>query len=157
MKKTPKDEAVVSVLNDVLTAELTAINQYFIHSELCHHWGYLRLHKEVRKQSIDEMKHAEKVMERILYLDGIPNMQRLGKVCVGETVKEQFEVDIALEREAVARLENGIRQCTERGDHGSRILLEEILTSEEEHVEWLDTQLGLLEQVGEQNYLAMQI
>lgn len=157
MKTKPKDEHVVNVLNDVLTAELTAINQYFIHAELCQHWGYERLYKKVRHESIDEMKHAEKVMERILFLDGMPNMQRLNKVSVGETVKEQFELDYALEKEAVARLTNGIKICGERSDHGSRMLLEEILTGEEEHMDWLESQLDLLEQVGEQNYLAEQI
>lgn len=157
MKKTPNDDVVTGILNDVLTAELTAINQYFIHSEICDHWGYQRLHQEERKQSIDEMKHAEKLMERILYLGGLPNVQRLGKIAVGETVKEQLQVDLKLEQEAVARLHNGIKVCGEHGDHGSRMLLEEILQSEEEHVDWLDSQLELLAQTGEQNYLAMQI
>lgn len=157
MKRTPRDADIITVLNDVLTAELTAINQYFIHAELCQHWGYTRLYKEVRKQSIGEMKHAEEVMERILFLDGIPNMQRLGKVNVGETVKEQFELDVKLEQEAVSRLNNGIKVCTDKGDNGTRLLLEEILESEEEHVDWLESQLDLIEQVGEQNYMAQQI
>ena len=157
MKNKPKDDVVISILNDVLTNELTSINQYFIHAELCQHWGFQRLYKFVRAQSIDEMKHAEKVMERILYLDGVPNMQRLGKVNVGETVKEQFLLDQKLEAEAVVRLTDGIKQCSERGDHGSRMLLEEILQSEEEHLDWLDAQLDLIEQTGEQNYLAAQI
>lgn len=157
MKKKSQNDPIISVLNDVLTAELTAINQYFLHAELCHHWGYESLYKTVRASSIDEMKHAESVMERILYLDGLPNMQRLGKVTVGETVKEQFEVDMALEQEAVERLNNGIKTCTEANDHGSRMLLESILKSEEEHIDWLDAQLELIKQVGEQNYLAEQI
>src|ERR1700722_8041214 len=101
MAKKSQTDPVITVLNDVLTAELTAINQYFLHAELCQHWGYTYLYKIVRSSSIDEMKHAEKVMERILYLDGLPNMQRLGKVSVGESVKEQFEVDMKLEVEAV--------------------------------------------------------
>lgn len=157
MKTKAKDPAVVEVLNDVLTAELTAINQYFIHAELCQHWGYARLYKLIRKQSIDEMKHAEAVLERILYLDGVPNMQRLGKVNVGETVKEQFTLDRELEREAVTRLTHGIKLLGEHADHGSRMLLETILASEEEHLDWLDAQLDLMDQVGEPNYLAAQI
>lgn len=157
MKNKVKDPAVLEILNDVLTAELTAINQYFIHAELCQHWGFERLYKYIRKQSIDEMKHAELVMERILYLDGIPNMQRLGKVSVGESVKEMFTVDRKLEREAVTRLANGIKLLADNEDHGSRMLLETILTSEEEHLDWLDSQLDLIELVGEQNYLAQQI
>jgi bacterioferritin len=157
MKTKPKDDVVISILNEVLTAELTAINQYFIHSELCAHWGYAHLHKEVRKQSIHEMKHAEKVMERILYLDGLPNMQRLGKVNIGESVKEQFEVDLKLEQEAIVRLTDGIKICTERADYGSRLLLEEILISEEEHVDWIHAQMTAIEQTGYENFLSTQI
>ena len=157
MKRTPKDIDIINVLNDVLTAELTAINQYFIHAELCQHWGYMRLYALVRKESIGEMKHAEEVMERILFLDGIPNMQRLGKVNVGETVKEQFELDLKLEQEAISRLANGIKVCADKSDNGTRMLLEEILEGEEEHIDWLEAQLDLIDQVGEQNYLAQQI
>jgi len=150
-------DSVIAVLNEVLTAELSAINQYFIHAELCQHWGYERLYEQMRHQSIDEMKHAEALIERILYLDGLPNMQKLGKVSVGETVKEQFELDLQLEREAVERLIRSLRICDEHHDPGSRLLLERILQSEEEHVDWIDAQQKLLHQVGEQNYLAMQI
>ncbi len=153
----PVDPKVIEVLNDVLTAELTAINQYFIHSEMCENWGYERLHKHIRKESIDEMKHAESLMERILYLDGIPNVQRLGKINIGETVQEQLEVDLALELEALPRLNRGIEVCKEAGDNGSRLLLEEILASEEEHVDWLEAQLELIAQVGISNYLSQQI
>lgn len=154
MKGEPK---VIELLNDVLTAELTAINQYFLHGEMCENWGYHRLHETVRHHAIDEMKHAEALIERILYLEGLPNLQRLGKIAVGETVPEQFGVDLALEREAVDRLNRGIATCREAGDNGSRELLEGILRSEEEHIDWLEAQQTLLEQTGEQNYLASQI
>ncbi len=151
------NDPVIKVLNDVLTAELTGINQYFLHGEMCRQWGYQRLYKVIRKESIDEMKHAEKLMERILYLRGVPNVQRLGKINVGETVPEQFKSDRALEAEAVERLNAGIALCVEKGDNGTRHLLEEILESEEEHLDWLDSQIELIGQVGEQNYLAQQI
>ena len=156
-KAQPKDDAVIAVLNDILTAELTAINQYFLHAEICQHWGYKALYKYVRAQSIDEMKHAEQLMERILFLGGLPNIQRLGKITVGENVKEQFGLDQKLEQEAVVRLQVGIKLCSEHDDHGSRMLLESILKSEEEHLDWIDAQLELIEQVGEQNYLTLQI
>lgn len=153
-KSTP---AVVKVLNEVLAAELTAINQYFLHAELCNHWGFSKLHAFSRKQSIDEMKHAELLIERILYLDGIPNVQRLGKINIGENVGEMLNSDAKLERDALPRLNEGIEICREAGDNGSRILLENILTSEEEHVEWLETQIDLIAQLGEANYLSQQI
>jgi bacterioferritin len=153
----PIDPKVIEVLNDVLTTELTAINQYFIHSEMCANWGYERLHAHIRKESIDEMKHAESLMERILYLDGIPNVQRLGKINIGETVQEQLTVDLALEHDALPRLNNGIEVCKAAGDNGTRLLLEQILASEEEHVDWLEAQLDLISQVGIENYLAQQI
>ncbi len=157
MEKSPTDKAVISLLNDVLSAELTAINQYFIHAELCNHWGYTRLYKLVRKQSIDEMKHAEELIERVLYLGGIPNMQRLFKVNIGETVPEQFKLDMDLEKEAISRLNEGIAACRVAADHGSMMLLQEILKSEEEHLDWLDAQIELIRNVGESNYLAQQI
>jgi len=151
------DKKVIEVLNDTLTAELTAINQYFVHGEMCENWGFERLHDVIRKESIGEMKHAEKVIERILFLEGIPNMQRLGKVNVGEDVPEQFRLDLALELEAVERLNKGITVCNEAGDNNSRHLLEDILAEEEEHIDWIEAQLSLIEQVGIQNYLAEQI
>ncbi|MEZ4270692.1 MAG: bacterioferritin [Myxococcota bacterium] len=151
------DQEIIALLNDVLTAELTAINQYFMHSELCQHWGYSRLHAEARKQSIGEMKHAESLIKRILYLNGMPNLQRLGSIKIGETVAEQFKVDLALEGEAITRLNQGIEATRAKGDNGTRILLEEILRSEEEHYDWLDTQIGLMKQLGEQAYLAEQM
>ena len=153
-----KGEArVIEILNDVLTAELTAINQYFVHSEMCENWGYERLHKIIRKHSIGEMKHAEEVIERVLFLEGIPNLQRLGKINIGETALEVLKADYALELEALPRLQQGIETCRELGDNNSRHLLEEILEDEEEHVDWLEAQLSLVEQVGIQNYLAQQI
>lgn len=148
---------VIELLNDVLTAELTAVNQYFIHAKMCGSWGYERLADTVRDESIDEMKHAEELIERILYLEGVPNLQRLGSVRVGQTVPEQLRLDLEVEVEAVTRLNAGIAACVAAGDNGTREMLEEILTDEEEHADWLETQLGLIEQVGEAHYLAQQI
>ena len=151
------DAKIIEVLNDVLTAELTAINQYFVHGEMCENWGYERLHKVVRKHSIGEMKHAEEVIERVLFLEGIPNLQRLGKINIGETMEEVLKSDYALELEALPRLNQGIELCREVGDNNSRHLLEAILHDEEEHVDWIEAQMSLIEQVGIQNYLAQQI
>lgn len=148
---------VIELLNEVLTAELTAINQYFIHAKMCLDWGYKRLASTIRAESIDEMKHADQLIERILFLQGIPNVQRYNKVNVGETVKEQFELDLQLEYDAVGRLRDAVAACRAEKDEGSRDLLEHILISEEEHIDWLETQLELIKQVGEQNYLAEQI
>ena len=151
------DPKIIDTLNDVLCAELTAINQYFLHAEMCADWGYERLYKYVRKESIDEMKHAEKIIERILFLNGVPNVQKMGKVRIGETVLEQLESDLALEHAAIPRLNAGIALCAELGDNGTRHLLEEILESEEEHVDWLEAQLDQISQVGIQNYLSQQV
>jgi bacterioferritin len=151
------NKEIIGLLNDVLSSELTAINQYFVHAEMAENWGYERLHKVVRMHSIGEMKHAEELIERILFLEGIPNVQKLGKINIGETVSEQFKVDMALELDAVERLNKGIEACRAAGDNGSRMLLEEILESEEEHIDWIEAQMTLIEQVGEQNYLAQQI
>ncbi|MGA7615787.1 MAG: bacterioferritin [Thermoanaerobaculia bacterium] len=148
---------VISILNDVLTAELTAINQYFVHSEMCENWGYERLQHAIRAHSIGEMKHAEQVIERILFLEGIPNVQKLGKINIGESVEEQLKVDLALEMDALPRLRKGIESCHESGDHNTRHLLEEILEEEEEHVDWIEAQLDQIKQVGIANYLAQQI
>ena len=148
---------VIEALNEVLTAELTGINQYFIHAKMCENWGYKRLAEINRKEAISEMKHADEVIERILFLDGVPNMQRLSKVRVGETVPEQLKLDHGLELEAVSRLNKGIALAVDVGDNGTRELLEDILVSEEEHVDWLEAQIELIKQVGEQNYLAQQI
>lgn len=151
------DAKIIEILNEVLTAELTAINQYFVHGEMCENWGYERLQKVIRKHSIGEMKHAEEVIERVLFLEGVPNVQRLGKINIGETVAEILKVDYALELEALPRLNKGIELCRELGDNNTRHLLEEILEDEEEHVDWIEAQLALIEQVGIQNYLAQQI
>ncbi len=151
------DKKIIEILNDVLTAELTAINQYFVHGEMCDNWGYDRLHDVIRKHSLGEMKHAEELIERILFLDGVPNMQRLGKIDIGENVPEQLRLDLALEMDAVGRLNKHIEVCRELDDNNSRHLLEEILEDEEEHVDWIESQLSLIEQVGVQNYLAAQI
>ena len=151
------DKKVIEILNDVLTAELTAINQYFVHGEMCENWGYKKLQHIIREHSIGEMKHAEEVIERILFLDGIPNMQRLGKINIGESVPEQFKLDLALEMDAVSRLNPGIEECRKLDDNNTRHLLEEILEDEEEHIDWIESQLTQIEQVGLQNYLAGQI
>ena len=150
-------DQVVAMLNDVLTAELTAINQYFIHARMCENWGYQRLWHKLRAESIGEMKDADRLIERILYLEGVPNLQKLGKINVGETVKEQLGLDLEVERSAIKALNNAIELCRSLGDNGSRELLEDLLTGEEEHANWLEAQLTLVAQVGEANYLAQQI
>ena len=150
-------DQAITLLNDVLTAELTAINQYFIHARMCENWGYQRLWKKVREESIGEMKHADKLIERILYLDGVPNVQRLGRVNVGETVPEQLRLDLEVERAAVTLLNNGIELCRSLGDNGSRDLLEDILRGEEQHIDWIESQLTLIQQMGEAHYLAQQV
>jgi len=149
--------AVLDLLNDVLTAELTAVNQYFAHAKLCHHWGYERLAEKVRAESIDEMKHVEELADRILYLEGMPNFQRLYSVRVGETVPEQFELDLATERESIKRLNDGIATCVRVGDNGTRELLAHLLVDEEEHADWLETQLEAIRQIGVENYLTEQL
>ena len=151
-------DKVIEQLNEVLTAELTAINQYFIHAKMCKDWGYQRLAAHVHHESIDEMKHADEIIERILFLQGIPNVQRYNKITVGETVKEQFELDLAMEYDAVTRFRKAIKVARdEEGDETTGLMLEKMLASEEEHVDWLETQLELIKQVGAQNYLAQQI
>jgi len=151
------NDEVVRLLNEVLTAELTAINQYFIHARMCENWGYQRLWKKIRAESIDEMKHADELIERILYLEGVPNLQRLAKVNVGQTVPEQFKLDLDVEKDSIVRLNAGIETARTAGDNGSRELLEKILHGEEDHANWLEAQLELIKQVGEGNYLAQQI
>ena len=151
------DAALIEVLNDVLTSELTAINQYFIHHKMCSNWGYERLSKKKREESIEEMKHADEVIERILYLDGIPNMQRMNPVRVGENAIEQHELDLALELEALDRMNKGIALAREKADNGTRELLERILKEEEESVDWLEAQLHLVKEVGRERYLAEMI
>jgi bacterioferritin len=150
-------DRIVTLLNDVLTAEITAVNQYFVHAKMCDNWGYERLAKKLRDESIGEMKDAEQLVERILYLEGVPNLQRLGAVTVGESVLEQLRLDLEVERAAIQRLNDGIAACVDEGDNGTRELLEDILEGEEDHADWLETQLALVEQVGEAHYLAQQI
>jgi len=154
MKGDPK---VIAFLNQVLKAELTAINQYFLHAEMCENWGYYRLAKLVRKESIEEMTHAEKLMERILYLDGTPNMSDYFKINIGASVEAQFKNDLQLEYDAVKRLNDGIKLCVAQGDNGSRDLAEHILTDEEHHIDWLEAQLHDIDEMGIQNYLAQQL
>jgi len=148
---------IIDALNEILTGELTAVNQYFVHARMCENWGYQKLWKHIREESIDEMKHADILIERVLYLEGIPNVQRLGKVNIGQSVPEQLKLDLEVERQAVPRRNNAIELCRSLGDNGTRHLLENILESEEKHVNWLEAQLSLLEQVGEPQYLAQQI
>ena len=148
---------VIELLNEVLTAELTAINQYFIDAKMFSNWGYDRLGAKFREESIDEMKDAEALMERILYLDGTPNVQRLSPVRVGETPVEKLQAALDLERTAIERLNRGIALSVEHGDNGSRSLLEHILEGEEQHADWLESQLEVVRQIGAELYLSQQI
>ncbi len=151
------DPAIIETLNEVLTAELTAINQYFAQAKMCHNWGYGRLAGKFREESIDEMKDADRLMDRILYLEGIPNMQRLNPVRVGENPKEQLQAALASETEAITRLNRSIALARETGDNGTRDLLEEILEGEEQSADWLEAQLHLIGEVGLERYLAEMI
>jgi bacterioferritin len=151
------DAQVLELLNAVLTAELTAVNQYFIHHKMCENWGYQRLSKKKREESMGEMKDADEVIERILYLEGVPNMQRLNPVKVGEDPIEQHKLDLALEKDAIARLNKGIALCVEKGDNGTRELLEKILLGEESGADWLESQLHIVGEIGKERYLAEQI
>ena len=151
------NDQILGLLNDLLTNELTAINQYFVHAKMCENWGYERLAHKIREESIDEMKHADMVISRILFLEGIPNLQKLNKLRVGETVREQLESDLQLEYNAIAFLNQGVAASREAGDNASKDLFERILVSEEEHTDWLEAQLELIKQVGEANYLAQQM
>ena len=151
------DAEIIEVLNEILTAELTAINQYFIHAKMCENWGLDRLAEKVRDESIDEMKDADKVIERILFLEGTPNLQRLNSIRVGETVPEQLELDLELERAASERYNRAVKLAREKGDNGTAELLEDLLVGEEHHADWLERQLHLIRAVGVENYLAQQI
>jgi bacterioferritin len=151
------DPRVLAFLNEVLKAELTAINQYFLHGEMCENWGYERLAKKIKKESIEEMVHAEKCMERILYLDGTPNMTDYFKINIGSTVEAQFKNDLELEYAAVKRLNDGIKLCVEANDGGSRELAEKILLDEEHHIDWLEAQFHVIGEMGIQNYLAQRL
>lgn len=154
MKGDPK---VLEYLQEVLTAELTAINQYFLHAEMLENWGYERLARITRKESIEEMRHAEALLHRMLYLDGSPNMARLFDLHIGQNVKQMFENDLKLEYDAVPRLNKAINAAVEAGDNGSRDLFESILKDEEHHVDFLEAQLYMIQEMGYENYLAQQI
>jgi bacterioferritin len=153
----PGSSEIVELLNEVLTAELTAINQYFVDSKMFANWGFERLASKFREESMGEMNDAEELIDRILYLDGIPNLQRLSPVRVGESGPEKLQLALDLERAAIERLNRGIAACTAAGDNGSRELLQNILEGEEGHADWLETQLELIRQVGDAHYLAQQI
>lgn len=150
-------EGVVDLLNKLLTEELTVINQYFLHAKMCKNWGYDRLHHHVLDRSYGEMKDAKEVIDRILYLEGLPNMQRLGTVKIGETVPEQLKADLDKEKAMVKQLTEGIRHCTKVGDFATRHMLEDMVKDEEEHIDWIETQLETIKQVGLENYLSEQI
>ena len=151
------DDDIIELLNDVLTAELTAINQYFVDAKMCANWGYKRLASHFHDESIDEMKDADALIERILYLEGLPNLQRYGKVNVGESVPEMLALDYDVEKGAIATLNRGIALCRSLGDAGSAELLEHILEGEERHANFLEGQLAAIAQMGVQNYLAQQL
>lgn len=146
------DATVIEHLNKVLKNELTAINQYFLHAKMYKDWGLTKIAEQEHAESIDEMKHADEVMERILFLEGLPNLQDLGRLRIGENVQEILECDLALELDALPDLRNAIAYCEEKGDYVSRDLFDSILRSEEEHVDWLETQLGLISKMGLENF-----
>lgn len=147
------DKEIIALLNEQLTSELTAINQYFLHAKLQENWGYTKLAALTRAESIDEMRHAEELTDRILFLEGLPNYQKLNTLHIGQTVREQLQADLELEVEVVKRLRPGIALMRERGDFTSATLFERILADEEHHIDYLETELGLLESLGEQLYL----
>lgn len=151
------DPEILQILQEVLSAELTAINQYFIHARMLRNWRYMRLADHTEKESIGEMKHAQEAMDRILYFEGVPNMQKYMKINVGKTVPEMMKVDHALELDAVKRLNRGIAVASEKGDNGTRALFERILVSEEEHIDWIEAQLQQIKDIGAERYLAQQI
>ena len=151
------DPAIIELLNDVLGGELVAINQYFMHAKMCANWGYLKLAGTIRTESIDEMKHAEELVDRILYLEGLPNLQKLGQLNIGETVPEQLRADLELEKAALKRLNDGLELCRKLGDGASEELLQRILVDEERHADWIETQLDLISKLGEQIYLSQQL
>lgn len=154
MKGDPK---VIQLLNKALYNELTAINQYFMHAKILEDMGFAKLAKKEREESIEEMEHADQLMERILFLEGLPNLQQLGKLRIGETPAEMLTCDLALENDAIPDLRDGIEYCESVRDYISRDLMQKILDNEEEHVDWLETQLSLIEKVGEPNYLQTQM
>jgi bacterioferritin len=150
-------EGVIDLLNRILTVDLTAINQYFVHAKMCDHWGYERLHHQVRQRSFDEMRDVEALIQHLLYLESIPNMQRLGTVTIGETVPEQFVADLASEKEMLTLLTEGVTHCARVEDYTTRHLLEGMLKDVDEHIDWIETQQELIKQVGLERYLSEQI
>jgi bacterioferritin len=151
------NERIIASLNELLKDELTAINQYFVHAEMCENWGYDRLHELVQKRSIDEMKHAEKLIERILFLEGIPIVSELNRVNIGAVVEDQIRKDLGAETRCIKMYNEGIRLSTELNDGGTKELLDRIIIEEEKHADWLEAQLTQIEQMGIQNYLGGQI
>lgn len=151
------NKKVIDILNQVLAQELTAINQYFLHSRMCKAWGFDKLAHKNYEESIEEMKHAQKLIDRILFLEGIPNLQKLNSLRIGETVLEQMQADLKLELEALTLLKNGIAACNETEDHVTRELFENIMENEEEHIDWLEAQLHLIKTIGNENYLAQHL
>ena len=150
-------EGIVNILNKILTEELTVINQYFLHAKMCKNWGYERLHHHVLDRSYGEMKDAQVVVDHILFLEGLPNMQRLGTVKIGETVPEQLKADLDKEKGMVKLMSEGVKHCTKVGDFSTRHMLEDMIQEEEEHIDWIETQLETIKQTGLQNYLSEQI
>jgi bacterioferritin len=148
---------VLKVLQKMLEEELGAVNQYFLHNEMCENWGYERLSKRIKKVSISEMKHAEEIIERMLFLEGMPNVSELPRLRIGKDVKQQLENDLALEVGAVADYNDAVAACVKADDHGTADFLKKILIEEEGHVDFFETELGLVEQLGVQNYLAQQL
>jgi len=151
------NDEVINVLNEVLTSELTAINQYFIHSKMCEDWGLQKLAAKKKEESVEEMKHADMIIARILFLEGVPNMQRYFPVKVGEDAVEQHRLDLEVEYDAVKRLNTGISLCRDKSDNGTRELLQIILQQEEDGIDWLEAQLHLVEAIGRERYLAEQM
>ena len=148
---------VIKVLNEVLRKELTGINQYFVHAKMCKNWGYEVIYDVDWKESIDEMKHADRLVERILFLEGVPNVAAYDKISIGATVKQQFENDLGLEQAALTVLKPGIKTCLDAQDDATRELLEDLSVDEERHIDWLETQLHQIQEIGYENYLAQQI
>lgn len=150
-------EGVITLLNKILTADLTAINQYYVHAKMCENWGYERLYHKVRERSMDEMKDADELIEHILYLEGVPNVQRLNTIHIGETVPEQFKLDLKAEQEMLQLLSDGVIHCTKVADFTTRHMLEDMVKDVDEHIDWIETQLETIKQVGLENYLSEQI